>query len=267
MGKIGVFDSGFGGLSILKEIVAILPQYDYVYLGDNARAPYGDKSQELILKYTKEGIDFLFALGAEIIILACNTASSEALRRIQQEYLPQRYPDKRVLGVIIPACEAAVASGSKSIGVLGTEATISSHAFQREILKLDPQAEVAEIAAPLLVPLVEAGEEESEAAKLLIGEYMHKLPALIDTLILGCTHYGFLEGEIRKIAPKLAIVSEGSVVALKFRDYLERHKDIKGALFNGGSVNFYTTDSKDIFDIHGTRFFKSEVRSQHIKLL
>ncbi len=267
MGKIGVFDSGFGGLSILKEIVRALPQYDYIYLGDNARAPYGDKSQDVIFEYTKQGIDFLFERGAEIVILACNTASSEALRKIQQEYLPAKYPNKNVLGVIIPACEEAVKLQSKSIGVLGTEATVSSHAFKREIEKLDPNAEVVEVSAPLLVPLVESGEEESESAKLLIREYLRKLPKEIDTLILGCTHYGFLEGEIRKIAPYLTLIVEGTVVGAKLQEYLNRHTEVNERLSQGESIEFYTTDSKESFDNYGTRFFGQKVSSKRINLL
>ncbi len=259
MGKIGVFDSGFGGLSILKEIVKVLPQYDYIYLGDSARAPYGDKSQETIYEYTKEGIDFLFNHGAEIIILACNSASSEALRKIQQEYILNKYRSKKVLGVIIPACEA-VAATSNRVGVLGTEATVSSHAFTRELQKINPNLEVFEIAAPLLVPLIEAGEEQSESAKLLVKEYVAKLPQDIDALILGCTHYSFLIDEFHSVF-KGRVIAEGKVVAERLQDYLSRHSDIEVSLERGSKREFYTTDATETFDKHGSRFFGKEIKS------
>lgn len=266
-GKIGVFDSGFGGLSILKEIVKVLPEYDYIYLGDNARAPYGDKSQETIFEYTKEGIDFLFEKGAEIIILACNSTSSEALRKIQQEYLPLKYPDKRVLGVIIPAAEDAVRRTlNGKVGVLGTVATISSHAFDRELLKLDPKLEVFEVAAPLLVPLVESGEEGSVEAKQLIKEYTDKFPKEIDTLILGCTHYGFFETEIEKCLPHVAVVSEGGIVAEKLKEYFLRHPEIESLISKKSALEFFTTGSIQNFDFHGSRFFGNSITSKSVDL-
>ena len=266
-GKIGVFDSGFGGLSILKEIVEVLPQYDYVYLGDSARAPYGPRSQDEVLKFTTEGVEFLFSYGAEIVILACNTASSEALRKIQQEYLPAKYPTRRVLGMIFPACEEAVLrTQNKKVGVLGTDATISSHAFKRELEKLDSQIEVHEVAAPLLVPLVEMGEEKSESAKNLISKYLAELPEAIDTLVLGCTHYGFLVDDIRKAMPTARVISEGDVVGGKLRDYLFRHTEIEGRLSKNHSLDFLTTGEVNIFDSHGSRFFGTEIKSQKVNL-
>ncbi len=267
MGRIGVFDSGFGGLSILKEMAGAMPEYSYIYIGDSARAPYGEKSQDTIYEYTREGVDFLFARGAEIVVLACNTASSEALRKIQQEYLPAKYPGKRVLGVIIPACEDAVLrTKNKKIGVLGTEATVASHAFKRELQKLDPEAEVFEVPAPLLVPLVEAGEEESESAKLLTKEYVERLPKDIDTLILGCTHYGYFESEIRSLMPGANIISEGKVVGGKLKDYLKKHSDIEAKLSKDSNIEFFTTDSPESFDLHGSRFFGQEIKSEKADL-
>ncbi|MFA6050458.1 MAG: glutamate racemase [Candidatus Paceibacterota bacterium] len=267
MGKIGIFDSGFGGLSILKEIVKVLPSYDYIYLGDTARTPYGSHSQETIFEYTKQGVDFLFAHGAELIVLACNTASSEALRKIQQEYLP-KYPGKKVLGVIIPACEDAFRrTKNKKIGVLGTEATVASHAFRRELQKLDPAIEVFEVAAPLLVPLVEAGEEESESARIFTKQYVDEiLPKEIDTLILGCTHYGFFENMIKQQVSDVEIISEGKIVGEKLQEYLLKHSDIDEKLSRQSKLEFYTTDSVESFDRHGSRFFGREIKSERVSL-
>lgn len=267
-GKIGIFDSGFGGLSILKEIIKLLPQYDYVYLGDTARAPYGSRSQEVIYKFTQEGVDFLFKNGAELVILACNTASSEALRKIQQEYLPQNFPHKKVLGVVIPGAEEASSiTQNKHVAILGTEATVSSNAFLREIQKLDPEISVTQVAAPLLVPLIEAGEEESESAKLLIKQYVEKaLLDKADTLVLGCTHYGLIEGTIKHCANTATVISEGSVVAKKLQDYFKRHRNLEETLSKGGIIEFYTTDSSEKFDILGTRFFGSDLKSKKISL-
>lgn len=267
-GRIGIFDSGFGGLSILREIVKVMPQYDYVYLGDSARAPYGSHSQETIYEYTKEGIDFLFSEGAEIIILACNSASSDALHKIQQEYLPAKYMGKKVLGVIIPACEDAVLkTRNKKVGVLGTEATVVSGAFDRELKKLDPKIEVYQQAAPLLVPLVEAGEEESESAKTIVKRYIDEIISNdIDTLILGCTHYSFFEHEIHKYAPDICLVTEGPVIGLKLLGYLHKHSEVLGKLGNNGGIEFCTTDSSEMFDLHGSRFFGSAIISRHVKV-
>ncbi len=267
-GKIGVFDSGFGGLSILKEIVKTMPSYDYIYLGDTARTPYGNRSQEIIYKFTKEGIDFLFKNGAELVILACNTASSEALRKIQQEYLLKYNKDKKVLGVIIPASEEAVLkTKNKKIGVLATEATVASGAFKREIQKLDKGIKVYEIPAPLLVPIVEAGEDKSISAKMIIKKYIEKVSKYsIDTLILGCTHYGILEKEIENNSGGINIISEGKIVAKKLKDYLERHKEIGKRISKTKHIEFYTTDSKGKFDTLGTRFFGGKVSSKRIEL-
>lgn len=267
-GKIGVFDSGFGGLSILKHIVKKIPNYHYIYLGDSARTPYGSRSQETIYNFTKEGVDFLFKEGSEIIILACNTASSEALRKIQQEYLPKYYPDKKVLGVIIPSVEDAVLkTKTKKIGVLATEATVASGAFKREIQKLDKRIKINEVGAPLLVPLIEAGEEKSKSAEILIQKYLKKvLKKDIDTLILGCTHYEILAKQIQKNAKGIQIISEGNIVAQKLKDYLKRHKEIDPNLSKKKCIEFFTTDDNKKFDSLGGRFFGSVVKSKKINL-
>ncbi|MDB5204886.1 MAG: Glutamate racemase [Candidatus Taylorbacteria bacterium] len=268
MSRIGIFDSGFGGLSILKEIVRVLPEYSYIYLGDTARAPYGNRSQEIIYEFTKEGIEFLFRNGCDLVILACNTASSEALRKIQQEFLPKKYPYKKVLGVIIPGAEEAVLkTKNKKIGVLATEATVSSGAFKREIQKLNKSIKVFEVAAPMLVPLVEAGEDKSESAKILIRQYVIDVCRhSIDTLVLGCTHYGILESEIKKTSKGITILSEGKIVAKKLKEYLERHDEIKKKLTKKKSIQFYTTDSKDKFDRLGSRFFGEKISSKKVDL-
>lgn len=267
-GKIGVFDSGFGGLSILKEIVKVLPNYNYIYLGDTARTPYGNRSQEIIYKFTKEGIDFLFKNGAEIIILACNTASSEALRKIQQEYLPEFYNGKKVLGVVIPASEEAVTrTRNKRIGVLATVATVASGSFKREIQKIDKMIKVYEVPAPLLVPIVEAGEDNSESARMIIKKYVKNVSAHgIDTLILGCTHYGILEREIKKNVTGIKVVSEGKIVAQKLKSYLDRHGDIKAKISRTKHIEFCTTDSKGKFDVLASRFFGKKIRSKTVEL-
>ncbi len=268
MSSIGIFDSGFGGLSILSEIVKILPQYDYVYLGDTARAPYGSRSQEIIYEFTCEGIEFLFHSGCDLVILACNTASSEALRKIQQEFLPKKYPDKKVLGVIIPGAEEAVTqTKNRKIGVLATEATVSSGAFKREIQKLDSKIKVYEVPAPMLVPLIEAGEDKSESAKLMIKKYVDEVCAhSIDTLILGCTHYGILEKEIKRCAGDTVVLSEGKIVARKLVQYLERHNEINKKLSKKKHIKFYTTDSKEKFDRLGSRFFGEKINSKRVNV-
>lgn len=267
-GNIGIFDSGFGGLSVMKEIVKVLPAYNFVYFGDTARAPFGDRSQEVILEFTKEGIDFLFSKGCELIILACNTASSEALRTIQQEYLPQKYPDKKVLGVIIPAAEETVEkTKNKKVAVLATSSTAASGAFKREIKKLDKQIKVSEIAAPLLVPLVEAGEDKGESADMLVSSYVSKaLKGGADTIVLGCTHYGILESTIKKHAKNAYIISEGKIVAKKLKQYLIRHKEIEKRLLKNKHRTFFTSDQSKKFDTFGSRFFGQKISSKTIHL-
>ena len=221
--SIGVFDSGFGGLDILQEVVRKLPEYSYIYLGDTARTPYGTRSQEVIYTFTKQAVDFLFENNCWLVILACNAASSGALRRVQREYLPVHYPQRRVLGVIIPVCEEAIErTKNNRIGVIGTEATVSSSAFERELKKLNPNIEVFQKACPLLVPIVESGEKDSNITELILNNYLRPIiEKNIDTLVLGCTHYGLLEDEIKKvIGEEIDIVSEGRVVSIKLKEYL-----------------------------------------------
>lgn len=266
---IGVFDSGFGGLAILKEIVKKLPNYNYIYLGDTARTPYGTRSQEVVYKFTEQAVDFLFKKGCWLIILACNTASSEALRKIQQEYLPRKYPNRRVLGVVIPASEEASVRTTKGrIGVIATNGTVKSGAFERELKKLNPRLKIFQQAAPLLVLLVEAGEHNSKAAELILKNYLNPLlKNKIDTLVLGCTHYGILEEKIKKIiGKKVHVITEGKIVAKKLNNYLKNHPEIERKIGKNSKRVFYTTDLTDNFSILGSKFFGEKIRVKKIKL-
>lgn len=266
---IGVFDSGFGGLDVLREVVKKMPAYDYIYLGDTARAPYGTRSQETVYKFTEQAVDFLFKKKCRLVILACNTASSEALRKIQGNYLLKKYPQRRVLGVIIPVSEeAAVKTTGGRIGVIATNGTVKSGAFKRELKKLNPKIKVFQKSAPLLVPLVEAGEHNSRAAGLILKNYLYSLlKRKIDTLILGCTHYGVLKGEIKKIAGKsVRVVTEGRIVAKKLENYLKNHPEIEATIGRNSKVIFYTTDLTDIFRVLGGKFFGKKIKPEKIQL-
>lgn len=255
---IGVFDSGLGGLHILRSIVRALPQYDYAYLGDTARAPYGHRSQETIYEYTKQAVDFLFNHDCGIIIIACNTSSSEALRKIQKDHMKNYGPEKKILGVLIPAAEEAVQkTKNNKICVIATEATVSSNAFLRELIKLNSGVRVFQNACPLLVPLVEAGRQNSPEIQTILEEYLRPLVSKkIDTIILGCTHYGILENKIRKIiGPNIALVSEARVVPKKLKIYLEKHSELEKTLSKKSIIHFYSTDSTDNFKILGSKLF------------
>lgn len=241
--KIGVFDSGLGGLIITQSLVQGLPQYDYIYLGDTARVPYGNRSQEVIYDFTLSAVRRLFELDCQLIILACNTASADALRRIQQQYLPHFYPDRRVLGVIIPAAEiAATQTQDGRVGVIATSGTITSGAYDRELHKLLPSVQIFSQATPLLVPLVE--NDAAKYAPLILRDYLAPLiQANIDTLVLGCTHYPLLKDQIKTIVGNgVQLVSQDEIIPEKLRDYLSRHSEITQTLSRNGSVQFLTTD-------------------------
>lgn len=266
---IGVFDSGFGGLNIMREIAKVLPEYNYIYLGDTARTPYGTRSKDVVYEFTKQAVDFLFRKKCEIIVLACNTASSNALHKIQQEYLPKKYPGKKVLGVIIPAAESAeMKTKNKRIGVIATEGTIRSRSFEREIFKINPEIKVFQNSCSLLVPIVEAGEHNSEITSILLKKYLKPLIAKkIDTLILGCTHYGILKNRIRKeIGDNITLISEAEIVAEKLKNYLERHHEIESELDKRGARFFYSTDLTENFKILGSRFFGQKIEVLKAKL-
>lgn len=268
-GYIGVFDSGFGGLNILKHIVKVLPDYDYIYLGDTARTPYGNRSPEVIYEFTKQAVDFLVKKNCQLIILACNTASSDALRKIQQEYLPKKYPEVKVLGVLIPATEEAVLkTTNKKVGVIATTGTVSSGAFIRELLKLNKDLKVFQQSCPLLVPLIEEGEYKSLATKIILEKYLQSLQRKkVDTLILGCTHYGILQTQIKKImGQRVKIINEGPVVAGKLKNYLRRHLEIEAKLSRLKRRQFYTTDLTEKFVTLGSKFFGQPIKVEKVNL-
>ncbi len=268
-GSIGVFDSGFGGLNILKSILKKNSDYDFLYLGDTARVPYGTRSQGVVYEFTKQAVDFLFNQNCKLIILACNTASAEALKKIQQEYLPIRYPQKRVLGVIVPTVEEAVeATKNGRIGVIATEGTVISGAFEKELVKRNPRVKVFSQAAPLIVPLIESSGNSPELIGMILKNYLEPLMKKnIDTLILGCTHYEILENEIRKIVgKKITVLSEGEIVAEKLANYLERHPEIEIELNRNSKRKFYTTDLTDKFVNLGSKFLGEGIKAQKIIL-
>ncbi len=266
--KIGIFDSGLGGLIILKEIIKKLPQYDYIYLGDNARTPYGNRSQEVIYKFTEQAVDFLFKQNCQLVIIACNTASAEALRKIQQEWLPKNYPDRRVLGVIRPVVEQAVKTAKKKIGVIGTKGTVASQAYIHEITKLNPKLEVLQQACPLLVPLVEEGWQKSDVTKRVLRTYLKPLKsAKVDTLILGCTHYPILYKEIQGImGPRTKVLHSGEIVAESLVDYLGRHPEIETKLDKNSQNIFYVTDLSAHYQILGEGWFGQGIKFEKVSL-
>ena len=270
-GPIGVFDSGYGGLTVLKEIVAKLPRYDYIYLGDNARSPYGNRSFETVYHYTLQCVQWFFEQGCPLVILACNTASAKALRTIQQNDLPRIAPDKRVLGVIRPTTEiVGEYSKSKKVGVLATNGTVQSQSYVIEINKFFPDVQVIQEACPMWVPLVENNEHESHGVDYFIKKHIHQLlkkEPRIDTILLACTHYPLLLKKIVEYTPvDITILTQGEIVASSLSDYLHRHKEMEERISKQGSLNFYTTDSTEDFDNHATIFFGKNVQSKHVDL-
>lgn len=262
-GAIGIFDSGYGGLTILEKIREKLPQYDYIYLGDNARTPYGTRSFEVVYEFTLQAVKKLFDLGCPLIILACNTASAKALRSIQQINLPQINANNRVLGVIRPTVECiSNITNTKHIGVLATTGTIKSQSYPLEIQKLSPDVLVSSEACPMWVPLVENNEYQSEGADYFIQKHINQLLAkdpLIDTLILGCTHYPLLIEKIRKYTPShIQIISQGEYVAESLDDYLMRHPEINERCSKNGQCRFLTTESESKFQESASIFLQEE---------
>ena len=266
---IGFFDSGFGGLTIVRDIRRNLPRYSTLYLGDNARTPYGSRSLDIIYQYTLEGVVELFNRGSQLIILACNTSSSVALRKIQQSFLPSHHPEKRVLGIVIPTAEeVSRLSRSKSIGILATEATVASQSYPQEIQKIDRAVRVYQQACPLLVPIIESGELTAarEAARTYV-EALLKQDSGIDTVLLGCTHYALIGSLIRDlIPPEIRVVSQGSIVSEKLSDYLVRHPEIESRLDTTMAETFLTTEYSPRIQRLGAQFWGNPIRIETITL-
>lgn len=270
-GRIGVFDSGYGGLTILKSICEKLPQYDYLYLGDNARAPYGNRSFEIVYKFTLQAVQYLFSQGCHLIILACNTASAKALRSIQQNFLPANFPQRRVLGVIRPTVELLPEiSPKRHVGILATAGTVRSRSYTLEIEKIDPEIRVTEQECPLWVPIIESGEAESPGADYFVKKYLDNIfnrDPEIDTLVLGCTHYPLLINKIRNVVgSEINIIPQGEIVADSLKDYLRRHPEIESLCSKGGDIKFLTTENPEKFDSLASLFLKKDITSQRITL-
>jgi len=268
---IGVFDSGYGGLTVLKEIVAKLPQYDYIYLGDNARAPYGTRSFETVYHYTLQSVQWLFQQGCPLVVLACNTASAKALRTIQQIDLPRIAPDNRVLGVIRPTTEVVGHfTRTGNIGVLATKGTVQSESYPIEIAKFFPKMTVFQQACPLWVPLIENNEHSKPGADYFVKEYMDLLFAQsreIDTVLLACTHYPLMKDKIAGcLPPGSSLISQGEIVADSLADYLQRHPTMENRCSKGARLRFFTTDSAEDFDNHASIFYGRSLKSTHILL-
>lgn len=271
-GPIGVFDSGYGGLTVLKEIVKKLPDYDYLYLGDNARAPYGPRSFETVYQYTLQCVNWFFAQGCSLVILACNTASAKALRTIQQNDLLKIDTSKRVLGVIRPTTEIiGNYTTSNCIGVLGTTGTIESLSYPIEIAKFYPQIQVFQEACPMWVPLVENNEYDKAGADYFLQQHLKNLLQKnnsIDTILLACTHYPLLIDKIKAFVPSgITILSQGEIVANSLKDYLVRHPELEKNCKKGKCISFFTTDSEEDFNNKASIFFGGKIVSRHTHLI
>lgn len=270
-GPIGVFDSGYGGLTILSKIREALPEYDYIYLGDNARTPYGTRSFEIVYEFTLQAVNKLFEMGCHLVILACNTASAKALRTIQMNDLPNIDPDRRVLGVIRPTAECIGSmTQTRHVGILATAGTIKSESYPLEVHKLFEDIKVSGEACPMWVPLVENNEANSEGADFFIRKYIDNLLAKdrqIDTLVLGCTHYPILLPKIQKFIPQgVKVVAQGEYVATSLKDYLHRHPEMDMKCTREGKCRFYTTDTEDKFIESASMFLNENITVQRITL-
>jgi glutamate racemase len=271
MASIGVFDSGYGGLTVLRSMVDRLPRYDYIYLGDNARAPYGTRSFESVYRYTLQCVRWLLQQDCPLVVLACNTASAKALRSIQQRDLAGIDPKARVLGVIRPTTEVIGRfSKTGSIGILATSGTVQSGSYAIEIEKFFPGLKIEQEACPMWVPLVENNEHGTGGADYFVKKHIDQILSRnesIDTLLLACTHYPLLQQKIEKFLPgEVTLVSQGEIVAASLEDYLGRHPEIASRLTTGGKRSFFTTDSAEDFDTRGTVFFGEPVKSSHVDL-
>ena len=270
-GPIGIFDSGYGGLTILHGIRQLLPPYDYLYLGDNARAPYGPRSFDVVYEFTRQAVVRLFEMGCHLVILGCNTASAKALRTIQQNDLPQIDPNRRVLGIIRPTAEVIGSlTRSRHVGVLATEGTIKSESYKLEIQKLHPDIHVSGVACPFWVPLVEYNEADSPGADYFVKKRIDEIMRLdpeIDALILGCTHYPLLMPKILKHLPAgVRIVPQGEYVADSLQQYFEKHPAIERQCSKGGTARYLTTENPDKFKEQAQIFLHEPVEVENITL-
>ncbi len=270
-GPIGIFDSGYGGLTVLKEIIKELPEYDYLYLGDNARAPYGTRSFDTVYKYTLECVNKLFEMGCHLVILACNTASAKALRNIQQKDLPNIDSNRRVLGVIRPTAEIiGNYTTTKKVGILATSGTVSSNSYPIEIEKQFPEIEVFQEACPMWVPLIENNEFNNEGSNYFIQKNIQQLLAQskdIDAIVLGCTHYPLLLSKIKQYTPQhIKIIGQGELVAKGLKDYLIRHAEMDSKCTKTGKIKFYTTETSENFNTNAEKFFGTKVNAENLPL-
>jgi glutamate racemase len=268
---IGIFDSGYGGLTVLKEIKAVLPQYDYLYLGDNARSPYGTRSFETVYQYTLEAVQWFFKQDCNLVILACNTASAKALRSIQQKDLPLIAPGKRVLGVIRPTAERIGAiSKNGHVGILATNGTVQSGSYIIEMKHFSPGLHISQEACPMWVPLIENNEYNNEGADYFVKKYLDNLMAKdadIDTILLACTHYPLLIDQIKKyVTEGINIIPQGEIVAKSLEDYLQRHPGIELNCSKNGICQYYTTDDPTDFDNHAINFLGEAIKSVQVRL-
>ncbi len=268
-GPVGVFDSGYGGLTVLSRVVSLMPQYDYLYLGDNARAPYGTRSYEVVYEFTAQAVLRLFQMGCHLVILACNTASAKALRTIQQRLLPEVDASRRVLGVVRPTAECVGdITRSRHVGVFATPGTIRSHTYELEIAKLHSDIQVTGVACPMWVPLVENSEHDSPGADYFVRERVEELMTLdpqVDAVILGCTHYPLLLPKIRQHTPEsVTLIPQGEYVARSLQDYLRRHPEMDTRLTRGGTVRYLTTEQPECFNSSAALFLGSSVSAEHI---
>ena len=266
---IGVFDSGYGGLTILSEIRKLMPEYDYLYLGDNARAPYGNRSFEVVYEYTLEAVKMLFDQGCHLVILACNTASAKALRSIQQQDLPTLGPSKRVLGVIRPSAEEiGTNTHTKHVGILATEGTVQSRSYILELQKFAPEILVNQHACPLWVPLIENNKQDSAAGKQIIADDLNTLlqkDPEIDAIVLGCTHYPLIQSYLESLVPShINIISQGKIVADKLKTYLLNHPEIDENCSKTAQVHYLTTENPEVFNENAARFLAMGIQSESI---
>ena len=282
-GRLGVFDSGFGGLTVLSELTAAMPDYDFLYLGDNARYPYGTRGYDTVLEFTTEAVDFLFRQGCPVVVVACNTASAKALRTIQQQFLPSRWPDRRVLGMVRPSAEALAelppgaipgvtrpGNATGTVAILATPGTVASRSFLIELEKLAPGLHVVQQACPLWVPLVENGELDGPGCRHFVRKYLEPIiagPDVPQKILLACTHYPLLLPRIREVVPAdIEILTQGRIVAERLADWLARHPEFAGRLTDGGTREYLTTDDAARFDELASMFMATAIKSKNVHL-